>query len=171
MSKFATYYSENTPRICLDIPEGSFEISCRTPNKQQITFSFCPTPAGDGHHCVDVQHHNRADQDVIAFTKELSVRLGGARNEVPTYEDLLETEGGSSVVVDGDGVVKVATARLEMLGIHGRSIHGRSDDEGLEVEGSPGQLVGRVDIHDIMFVCIVLDRLDRSDDSTTEEEA
>jgi len=68
MSKYATY-NDACPRICVDIPEGAFEISCRTPNEQQITFSFCPTPSGDGHHCVDVQHHNRAAQDVIAFTK------------------------------------------------------------------------------------------------------
>ena len=67
----------NAPHLCVDVPDGFFTISARTPNGKKVTFAFCPVSEGIGHHCVDICHHGEKLSANGAPLQEVSVRGQG----------------------------------------------------------------------------------------------
>ena len=58
------------PHLCVDVPDGWYTISCKTPDGKMITFAFIPDSESDaGHSCVDV-HHATAAKKKIEFNEQ-----------------------------------------------------------------------------------------------------
>ena len=70
----------NNAHLCVDIPDESFTITCKTSTGQKVTFAFVANPKETdiegSHQCVDVQYHHdgpdktepgRPIQNVIVF--------------------------------------------------------------------------------------------------------
>ncbi len=44
--------------LCVDVPDDSFTVSCRTSEGRRITFSFLPYKQGGPPQAVDIQYHD-----------------------------------------------------------------------------------------------------------------
>jgi hypothetical protein len=46
------------PHLCVDVPDDSFTVSCRTSEGRRITFAFLPYKENGAPQAVDIQYHD-----------------------------------------------------------------------------------------------------------------
>jgi len=56
--KFGFAGFNDSPHLCVVVPDGGLTISCRTTTGDLVTISFCPYKTGGPPRCIDIQHHN-----------------------------------------------------------------------------------------------------------------
>lgn len=61
---FATF-NRNGKHVCLDLGQESVTISVKTADDELVTFAFVERRNGEGHQCVDVQHHKGGTPTVV----------------------------------------------------------------------------------------------------------
>ena len=89
------------PHLCVNVPNGSFTISARTPSGQLVTFAFIGNGNNEnGHHCIDIKHHNSG------YTTKNGDR------DVPTQRAILWTPGQSIARAEFKDACTLATILL-----------------------------------------------------------
>ena len=76
------------PHLCVDVPEGNFTISAKTPQGRQITFAFIPAYDSPGHQCIDIHCHNTGKLNSQGVpVQQASVLGSGLTIHVSRYDD------------------------------------------------------------------------------------
>lgn len=101
---FATY-NKNGVHVCIDLPQSNATISVKTPDGELVTFAFIPRPEGEGHQCVDIQHHGKVVNESNCPLQSASFLGQGPTNAVTRPQD----DSPTTVVV-----LRIPTAKQQI---------------------------------------------------------
>jgi hypothetical protein len=71
--------------LCVDVPDETFTVSCRTSEGRRITFSFLPYRKGGAPQAVDIQYHDSPvliEHSDTVLPAQSFIRFGPKRGDV-----------------------------------------------------------------------------------------
>ena len=71
--------------LCVDVPDGSFTLSCRTSEGRRITFAFLPYEENGPPQAVDIQYHDSPvliEHDDTVLPAQSFIGFGPKRGDV-----------------------------------------------------------------------------------------